>query len=155
MKNIYFGGAIRGGREGMETYRGLISHLKNYGNVLTEHIGNINLTSSGESLSDSKIHDRDIGWLGKANVLVMDVTYASLGVGYEIGRIVERNLWVPEFQKKNILCLYRPQIDKRLSAMINGCRGLSVGQYIGLDEAKMVIDNFFDSIERLRGNCIK
>lgn len=157
MNKIYFGGSIRGGREGMETYKGLISHLKNYGNVLTEHIGNINLTSKGEEISDPEIHDRDMNWLGDANVLIMDVTYASLGVGYEIGRIVERNEWFKrlksenlsgfgELKQKDILCLYQPQVDKRLSAMVNGCRGLSVGQYITLDDAKGRIDNFFNSI---------
>lgn len=157
MNNIYFGGAIRGGRDGVEVYQGMIQHLKSYGKVLTEHLGNINLTSKGEEISDPEIHDRDIAWLGNANVLVMDVTYASLGVGYEIGRILERNEWVNKLKNKNItsfgelyqkdiLCLYRPQVDKRLSAMINGCRGLSVGQYTGLDEAKVHIDNFFNSV---------
>ena len=38
------------------------------------------------------------------------VTVPSLGVGYEIGRAVAMG--------KQVLCLYRPQEDKLLSAMI-------------------------------------
>ena len=41
----------------------------------------------------------------QTTVLVAEVTQPSLGVGYEIGRAVA--------MEKNILCLYRPQQDKR------------------------------------------
>ena len=39
-------------------------------------------------------------------VVVAEVTQPSLGVGYEIGRAVAFG--------KTILCLYRPQPDKRM-----------------------------------------
>ena len=39
-------------------------------------------------------------------VLVAEVTQPSLGVGYEIGRALA--------MKKRILCLYRPQPEKRM-----------------------------------------
>lgn len=42
-------------------------------------------------------------------VLVAEVTQPSLGVGYEIGRAVAMD--------KNILCLYRPQPEKRTSSL--------------------------------------
>ena len=82
-------------------------------------------------------------WLGKSKIIVAEVTQASLGVGYEIGRIVERNLWVSELDKKRILCLYKPQIDKRLSAMIAGSNGVINSKYKTLKEAKKCIDKFF------------
>lgn len=41
-------------------------------------------------------------------VLVAEVTQPSLGVGYEIGRAVDMN--------KKILCLYRPQPNKRVTS---------------------------------------
>ena len=44
--------------------------------------------------------------------MVAEVTQPSLGVGYELGRAVDMG--------KAILCLYRPQEDKLLSAMIRG-----------------------------------
>jgi hypothetical protein len=142
--NIYFGGSIRGGRDDSEIYFSLIQHLKKYGHVLTEHIGDKGLSQNGEvKLADFEIHDRDVNLLRDSRFLVMEVTQASLGVGYEIGRIIERNLWVPSTQRKDILCLYRQQVDKRLSAMINGCKGLSVIRYSSLNEAIEGIDTFF------------
>lgn len=147
MKKIYFAGSIRGGREDVEFYLGIINHLKTHGRVLTEHIAEKQLALMGEdNLSDPEIHDRDVGWLGESNVIVAEVTKASLGVGYEIGRMVERNLWVPEPQRKGILCLYRSQVDRRLSAMIAGSSGLRTAEYQTLEQAKAEIDNFFGMI---------
>ncbi len=38
MKKIYFPGSIRGSNEVKDLYPEIISFLKNYGTVLTEHI---------------------------------------------------------------------------------------------------------------------
>ena len=147
MKKIYFAGSIRGGREDISLYLSIVEHLRTHGDVLTEHVADKGLALMGEDgLSDRQIHDRDVNWLGEANVIVAEVTKASLGVGYEIGRMVERNLWVPEQQRKHVLCLYRPQIDKRLSAMISGSDGLRNVEYSTLEQAKTEIDGFFASI---------
>jgi hypothetical protein len=130
MKIIYFGGSIRGGRDNVEIYNFMINYLKKFGKVLTEHVGDKNLNLEGEKgLLDKFIHDRDVGWLGEASHLVMEVSTPSLGVGYEIGRIAERNLWVPKEERKNILCLYRNNLDRKLSAMVNGSNGLKVSKY--------------------------
>ena len=40
---IYFCGSIRGGRDDVALYRRIIDQLKQYGDVLTEHIGDVNL----------------------------------------------------------------------------------------------------------------
>ena len=48
---IYFAGSIRAGRSDAQFYYKLIEILKNYGTVLTEHVGNPNLTSAGNSLA--------------------------------------------------------------------------------------------------------
>ena len=144
MDKIYFAGSIRGGRNDVDLYIQLIQHLRNYGEVLTEHIGDKKLAVLGEDgLSDIGIHDRDMTWLSDSKGIVAEVTTASLGVGYELGRIVERNLWVPEHDKKRILCLYRPQVDRRLSAMISGSEGITNQEYQSLEEAKLAIDRFF------------
>lgn len=147
---IYFGASISGGREHVEIYQKIVNHLKRYGNVLTEHIADKRLTSMGETeLSDRLIHERDMELLSKAKILTAEVTQASLGVGYELGRIDERNLWVPKDARKNILCLYQPQINKRLSAMIKGSSGINNAEYRSLEEAFYEIDKFFHS---LKGN---
>lgn len=131
---IYFAGSIRGGRSDVKLYGKIIDYLKNYGKVLTEHIGNPNLSSEGESgLSDNEIHNRDMKWLISSDVIVAEVSTPSLGVGYEIGRSVG---------KKRILCLFKKS-DKRLSAMINGCKDLNVKEYSDINSAKEIIDDFF------------
>jgi hypothetical protein len=145
MDKIYFAASIRGGRDDVDLYIELIKYLGEYGDVLTEYIGDKKLTLLGENvLTDKKIHNRDMNWLSQSKYIVAEVTTASLGVGYEIGRIVERNLWIPEKDRKRILCLYRHQINKRLSAMIAGSKGLTSVEYETLDEAKKAIDTFFN-----------
>ena len=107
--DIYFCGAIRGGkREDVELYAGLIKHLQQYGNVLSAHIGDKNIAVLGEDgVADTDIHDRDLTWLMRADVVVAEVSTPSLGVGYELGRKVERieQLLSPAGRA---LCLYRP-----------------------------------------------
>jgi len=153
MNKIYFAGAIRSSRDDVALYLEIVKHLRTHGKVLTEHIADKGLTLMGEDgLSDIFIHDRDFNWLLESNVVVAEVTKASLGVGYEIGRMVERNLWVPESQRKHILCLYRPQVDRRLSAMIAGCRDLRSIEYQDLEQAKREIDIFFNSF-RSKTRC--
>lgn len=118
---IYFAASIRGGRADQAVYKQIIDLLKEHGTVLTEHFGDAALTSTGEDLSDCVIHDRDLEWLRRSEVLVAEVTTPSLGVGYEIGRAVE---W-----GKRVICLYRPSAGRRLSGMIAGCAGVVVCEY--------------------------
>ncbi|HLC72853.1 MAG TPA: nucleoside 2-deoxyribosyltransferase [Candidatus Nanoarchaeia archaeon] len=141
---IYFAASIRGGRDYIKLYYRMINHLKLYGTVLTEHIGSSKLEALGEDdLSDPEIHDRDLSWLFDAALVVAEVTQPSIGVGYELGRLAERRNLPPE----NILCLYRPQEGKRLSAMIAGSRHLTVKTYTSLNEAVAHIDSFMTSAD--------
>jgi nucleoside 2-deoxyribosyltransferase len=129
---IYFAGSIRGGREDAPLYFDIINYLKTFGEVLTEHIGNPNLTVVGnDGPNDRFIHDRDLEWLNSADVLVAEVTTVSMGVGYEIGRAVESG--------KKVLCLFRSNTEKQLSAMISGCTDLTLKKYSTLNEAKQII----------------
>nr|XP_055165945.1 2'-deoxynucleoside 5'-phosphate N-hydrolase 1-like [Nyctereutes procyonoides] len=64
-------------------------------------------------------------WLGcSRHVLVAEVTQPSLGVGYEQDQAVALN--------KRILCLFRPQSGRVLSAMIRGAADGSRFQVLGL-----------------------
>ncbi|MCK4635480.1 MAG: nucleoside 2-deoxyribosyltransferase [Candidatus Moranbacteria bacterium] len=134
---IYFAGSIRGGRDDLDIYIKIINYLKNFGEVLTEHISKPSLTSFGENhTTDDLIHDRDMKWLESCDIIIAEVTNPSLGVGYEIGRAVEKN--------KKIICLYRKQTDrnKRLSAMINGCEDVVNEEYDNFESAKRIIDEY-------------
>ncbi|MGD0423912.1 MAG: nucleoside 2-deoxyribosyltransferase [Candidatus Bathyarchaeia archaeon] len=132
---IYFAASIRGGRADMNLYRKVIRYLGTFGDVLTEHVGDSSLAVE-DGLTDQQIHVRDMDWLLSCDRMVAEVTTPSLGVGYEIGRAIERG--------KPVLCLFRLQEGKKLSAMIAGSTDLTLCNYSKLAEAKAVIYAFFN-----------
>ena len=111
---IYFCGSMRAGRQDVTLYGDLVTSLGRWGDVLTPFVADkaITLMGSEHEGGDVGIHDRDVELLQQADVVVAEVTVASLGVGYEIGRAVAMG--------KRVLCLYRPQEGRLLSAMIRG-----------------------------------
>ncbi|MBK4716127.1 MULTISPECIES: nucleoside 2-deoxyribosyltransferase [Tenebrionibacter/Tenebrionicola group] len=129
---IYFAGSIRAGRDDVPTYAKLINKLKDYGKVLTEHVGDYHLSVGGQSfLSDKFIHDRDLYWLRNSQVLVAEVTTPSLGVGYEIAYA---NIWrIP------VITLYK-RGEKSVSAMISGSEGCRHFEYENVEEAYHIIE---------------
>ena len=115
--NIYFCGSIRGGRQDVAIYQQIVTCLKTYGAVLTEHVAfpelelcqyppdatvrhSLFVSSAEKSLTDSDILARDMQWLSQSQVVVAEVTQPSLGVGFEIARAMTLN--------KPVLCLFRP-----------------------------------------------
>jgi hypothetical protein len=132
--NIYFAGAIRGGRDDRSLYFEIVERLGAYGSVLTEHTGAEALSSQGEDLSDSEIHDRDLAWLRNAQCLIAEVTRPSLGVGYEIGKATEWGM--------PVLCLFRPDGERALSAMIAGSGAVTLREYRTTAELKNIFDEF-------------
>ena len=136
---IYFAGSIRGGRDDKELYLEVINLLGKYGKVLTEHIGDKTLSAMGEDgLTDEYIYDRDMAWLNEADVVVAEVTTPSLGVGYEIGKMEG---------KKPILCLYREQDGKRISAMIGGNKNLRIKKYKTIQNIEAILEDFLRNIK--------
>ena len=134
---IYFAGSIRGGRDDAEIYAQIIEFLQGYGEVLTEHVGSHELMDKGESrLSDKEIHDRDIDWLLESDLMVAEVTNPSLGVGYEIGRAIER--------EKKVICLYRNTSSKNISAMINGNENIDMLRYNDFEEVTQSLKAYFN-----------
>lgn len=134
---IYFAGSIRGGRDDKELYLEIINLLGKYGKVLTEHVGDKTLSALGEDGPDDEyIYKRDIAWLNESDIVVAEVTTPSLGVGYEIGKTEEN---------KPILCLYRIQDEKRISAMISGNKNLQVETYTSIQDVRAIIEKFFKS----------
>lgn len=137
--NIYFAGSIRGGRGDAALYRSIIEHLSQYGPVLTEHVGSEGLLPTGEeNLTDREIHDRDLSWLRSADIVIAEVTTPSLGVGYEIGRAVE--------MRKPVLCLFRSNPSKNLSAMIAGCGSVTVINYTDPGHLKGELDRYMSNL---------
>ncbi len=135
MRKIYFAGSIRGGRDDAALYQRIIALLAEYGNVLTEHVGDAGLTPVGEDgLSDEAIYERDVAWLAEADVVVAEATIPSHGVGYEIGRA--------EALGKRVLCLHRPRAGRRLSAMLAGNSALRCEAYGSVEEVRVILERF-------------
>lgn len=131
---IYFAGSIRGGREDKDLYLEIIKKLGQYGQVLTEHVGEKTLSEMGETgPSDEFIFARDLTWLNEADVVVAEVTTPSLGVGYELGYATG---------KKPVLCLYRPVEGRRISAMVSGNKQIITHEYHHIDELDGLLADF-------------
>ncbi|XP_065769422.1 5-hydroxymethyl-dUMP N-hydrolase [Muntiacus reevesi] len=139
--SLYFCGSIRGGREDRELYVRIVSRLRRFGVVLTEHVAAAEVDESGEEAAggDRFIHDRDLAWLQQADAVVAEVTQPSLGVGYELGRAVALH--------KPVLCLFRPQSGRVLSAMIRGAADGSRFLVWDYEEAEVeaLLDRYFES----------
>ena len=134
--NIYFAASIRGGRDDQEIYKQIIRMLGEFGTVLTEHFGNSGITAAeGTGENHEEIYNQDMAWVSKADVIVAEVTQPSLGVGYEIGRA--------EDMGKRILCLYRENSDRTLSAMIRGNNKLNVKNYKTIEDIRPILEQFF------------
>ncbi len=134
---IYFAGSIRGGRADAVLYRDIVSHLRVWGDVLTEHVGDAGLTEMGDDgPNDSFIFERDMDWLRASEAVIAEVTQPSIGVGYELG--------VASVLNKPVLALYRPEPGRFLSAMVAGCPTIEVHNYRTLFEATRAIDAFLE-----------
>lgn len=137
---IYFAGSIRGGRNDADTYYQIIKHLTKHGQVLTEHVGDKNLTQYGEvGKTEVFIYIRDMAWVKEADIIVAEVSAPSLGVGYEIGKA--------EDMGKKILCLYRNQADRKLSSMLVGNDNIKIIYYDTLEEALEQLDEFLAKLK--------
>jgi nucleoside 2-deoxyribosyltransferase len=138
---IYFAGSIRGGRNDAPVYHALIKYLSLFGEVLTEHVGDVSLPQDGDDGPDDKyIYKRDMAWLASCDLLVAEVSVPSLGVGYEVGYATAL--------KKPVLCLHKPEAGGRLSAMVAGNPGIQIAEYASMDEATKVLADFINQNRR-------
>jgi nucleoside 2-deoxyribosyltransferase len=133
---IYFAGSVRGGRDDKENYKKIINWLKQYGVVLTEHIGLDSLTSDGQTqFSEQRIYTQDTDWVKESDIVIAEVTQVSMGVGYELG--------FAESLDKRIVCLFNINSGKSLSAMVRGNNNLEVIDYSSLEEMPNILQKVF------------
>lgn len=123
--NIYFCGSIRGGRQDAALYHDMIAFLKQYGDVLTEHVGDPKLTEQGGDGTAESIWLRDTAWLRQSDIVIAECSTPSLGVGYELAFAEAIGKPVHVFYGKN---------DGRLSAMLAGDPHFGIHLYQTPDE---------------------
>jgi nucleoside 2-deoxyribosyltransferase len=136
---IYFAGSIRGGEPDREWFQQLITYIKKYGRVMTEH--SFDFSYEDEITKDDEwIYNTDMGWLKESDALIAEVTAPSLGVGYEIAKAEE---W-----GKPALLLYRDTPARKPSAMLNGNKNLPMIFYNDKQEVLEAIDSFIKALSR-------
>ncbi|MFC1484507.1 nucleoside 2-deoxyribosyltransferase [Candidatus Neomarinimicrobiota bacterium] len=136
---IYFAGSMSGGRQQAYLYPRLIEELKQYGEVLTEFVGNLGFTRMGErDTTPEAIYQRDVDFIKSCDVMVADVTVPSLGVGVETA--------LASMHGKSILALYQPGEGRKLSAMIAGNPHVTVAEYQSPEEATAAIGRYFETM---------
>ena len=136
---VYFAGSIRGGEPDREWFQQLITYIKQYGRVMTEHSFDFNYEDEIKK-DDEWIYTTDMGWLRESDALIAEITAPSLGVGYEIAKAEE---WgIP------ILMLYRDTPARKPSAMLNGNKNLPMIVYNDRNEVLEAIDEFLKEIRQ-------
>lgn len=128
--NIYFGGSVTGTRENnsqVKVFKEMIDVLKLKHKVLTDYVGDEDF--KGDTIPAVEVFERDMVWLRNADLLVADVSQASLGLGYELG--------YAQSLKKPIILFYRNQEGKKLSPIISGNNYYRLYYY---DDVKDIID---------------
>lgn len=140
MKKVYFACSIRGGRDDADWYGDLVEVIKKYAELLTEIFADKQLTTAGMSKPSGEIWSNDIKWIGQADAIIAEVTNPSLGVGYEIAKA--------EKMGKPILCLFRQEGERKLSAMIDGSPSATIFEYEDLNSAEHAIVTFLSNLRR-------
>lgn len=139
--NIYFGGSISGGRDYVNRYQEFCEHLQQYGDILTEHVADPSLDSTGEDLSKKEVYERDMRLLDGADVFVADVSTPSLGVGYEVRYAEERGI--------PMIVLYHEGSEHSLSGLIEGNSDVTVLRY---DEPTQIFGEIDSFVREVEGN---
>ncbi len=127
---VYFAGSIRGERIDAALYERLIKYIQKTDVVLTEHVGDLNLSEEGQTVVD--IYNQDTAWLRESDVLIAECTCPSLGVGYELA-------YVERCQKP---ChIFYNKKGTNLSAMLAGNGFYNKHHYEDEDEIYPIIDS--------------
>ncbi len=136
---IYFSGAISGGRDDLPAYQHIVAHLQASGAIVpSAHVADPAVLSRESSESPRDVYQRDISWIEQSDAMVAEVSTPSLGVGYEVGYALHI--------AKPVLCLYRRGLF--ISKMITGnpAPTLRVAAYENLDELDAHLDSFLKSL---------
>ena len=133
-QKVYFAGSIRGGRADAELYKRIIAYIQRSDIVLTEHVGDPNL-SSVENSGDKSIYEQDTAWLRAADIVIAECTTPSLGVGYELAYAERYGKTVHIFYDRS---------RSQLSAMLTGDEYFSIHPYSDAEEIFPVLDRILD-----------
>ncbi len=139
--NIYFACSITGGRADEPGYQKIVAALQADGHeVPTALLAGSDVVKLEAIVDPVEVYTRDTGWIDGCDLLVVEVSTPSHGVGYEIGYALG--------QKKPVLCLHREGIA--VSKMITGNRdpNLVVFAYSNETNAVKKLRRYLSSLEQ-------
>ena len=134
---FYFCGSIRGGRSDADLYARMIQFIKEYGPVLTEHVGDPTLTERGGDGGSTFIWQRDTAWLQETDMVIAECSTPSLGVGYELAYAEAQKKPCAVFCREDGCCL---------SAMIAGDPYFQVYLYKDEEELFYLLREVLDAL---------
>jgi 2'-deoxynucleoside 5'-phosphate N-hydrolase len=136
MPKVYFACSIRGGGD-TSLYQQIVDAIKAAGgDVLSEVFVHDAINYGGSPLPADKIYARDTQMIRDSDVMIAEVTNPSLGVGYELAYAEKLN--------KPILCLFKQDSERKLSAMVSG-NHYNVIEYIEPQDIKTAVARFIDT----------
>lgn len=143
--NVYLAASMRGGGDGKgwKSLEQLASIVGSLGHVpMNEVCKGTAPKVKAEGKGDDYLYNRDLAWLAIADCLIADVTYPSLGVGYEVAAAI-REMGVP------VLALCHTSI-KQLSALFNGNTEplFTLVRFNGPKDIEAAVRQFLDRIKK-------
>ena len=137
---IYFSAPIKGDRSNLQTNKFIVDFLKEAGyTILTEHVVSENAVEKG--MSPKQIYLRDMKWLEECRVLIAEVSYPSLGVGFEIAKAL--------LLGKSVICLLKKELKEKCSLLIRGIQDpkFEIIEYTDLSELKVKLLRTLSNLE--------
>ena len=133
---FFFTGSIRGGREQQPQFEYIINELERYGNVFWEHTASKTMPQVGETgLSGKEILLREKEKIDNSDVIIAEVTTASLWVGYLISYATSKN--------KKVVALYNKDSTLKLSAIIKWDDRVKVYTYETQKDIEVLFEQLF------------
>ncbi|MEZ0346751.1 MAG: nucleoside 2-deoxyribosyltransferase [Infirmifilum sp.] len=112
MKKIYFAAPMRGVRDALNESRAILKRLEECGNlILTKHVVE-DVLDTDKGLTHQEVFARDVQLLDEADLLIAEVSYPSLGVGFEIAYTLLKG--------KPVVALVKKDRVEALSSLIRG-----------------------------------
>jgi len=146
MNHIYFIGPEGEKERDKDFCSCLFGYLSSYGSIVQ---GSYNeLWPNKKNHLKLGLFTREKGILDEFNIFIAEITNPRVELGCEVGRILERNLWVPENQKKEILLLSKHNKSSELISMVKSCSGVCHRTYKSWGEVILRVDNFFNSLTK-------
>jgi nucleoside 2-deoxyribosyltransferase len=136
---IYCAAPIKGDQKFHNYCLDIISHVSSLGHTALSELNS--KFKPAVLLTDSEIFNRDIKWIDKSQIVIAEISGASLGVGFEIAYSIYE-------KKMPVLALVNSGAEN-VSAMITGCSSelLTLKEYSETEDLKNTISGFLKKFD--------